>query len=207
MKEPTKGASDASPTIKELSINGSKVRWNYDEKSTNISIKDADTIEKTIVSISENYNLKIGEIATVYDNTRIDAPMYYQPVDNNGIYSSRLVINSACDFWSVSEKEQTEILSRSYLVERNVEEIAKHELAHVLTFQNCQTTQDFEEVEKKLRVDLGKICETEYGRMSNKEKGDAAEEIAECFVLLSRGEVLTYTQISLINEYIEVNRK
>lgn len=61
-----------------------------------------------------------------------------------------LVINRDIDYTGI-DKRIGEGYGSGYLAARNLEDSVKHELAHVMTFQGCNTYEEYQALKEKYR--------------------------------------------------------
>ena len=127
-------------------------------------------------------------------------PFQYVPENIGGFLEYRLVINRDYDFNGSLDAFSARIM-RNYnngvLASKNVEDLIAHEMAHVLTFQDCDTFGVFVRVEEEVREKYIKGVSL-YADSTH----DGAETIAEAFVKYRHGEKLPKDVQELLEEYI-----
>lgn len=170
---------------------------------TNISAENIDQIKKAVADIGERYDLQLDyfEIGNYTDSEHLSVPMFYKVIDENGAYRSKLIINNACSFWQ-DEHLRNEILGSGYFAGETIEEFVYHEIAHVLTYQGCNTISEYRALEretfKKRRFGISEYANDEI---------DGAEAIAELFVQKQKGIIIRPSCEKLLDEYTEVWRR
>ena len=131
--------------------------------------------------------------------------MVHRSTNVGGFLSDRIVINKDYNFEYSLEKYNKRIM-KSYnskvLASQNVEDLISHEVAHAMTFQDCDRYSVFKRVEEEVRESfiLGML---DYAD----QKHDGAETIAEAFVRYRRGEELPDNIMDLLNRYILRRKK
>ena len=83
------------------------------------------------------------------------------------------------------------------LASQNIEDLIAHEMAHIMTFQDCDTYGVFERMEEEVRYSFIKGM-SDYADSTY----DGAETIAEAFVRYRRGEELPDNVMELLDKYI-----
>ena len=122
--------------------------------------------------------------------------MFFSPVDDNGTFKTKLVINNASIFWSNKEIQQM-VLNGKYFAAETIEELVEHEMAHVLTFQNCRTLEEYISYENYLRSIKGNYV-SKYSQQCK----DGSETIAEAFVLVRKGKRINEGAMRMLIEAI-----
>ena len=151
--------------------------------------------------IKENYNVRINTI-TVMDLGRQNekVPFQFVPENVGGYLRYKLVLNAGYDFNGSLENFTARIM-RNYnngvLASKNVEDLLAHEMAHILTFQDCDTFGMFLRLEEEVRESfirgVSAYADSTY---------DGAETIAEAFVRYRRGEHLSEDVMALLQKYV-----
>lgn len=151
--------------------------------------------------IKENYNVRIN-IITVMDLGRQNekVPFQFVPENVGGYLRYKLVLNAGYDFNGSLENFTARIM-RNYnngvLASKNVEDLLAHEMAHILTFQDCDTFGTFLRLEEEVRESfirgVSAYADSTY---------DGAETIAEAFVRYRRGEHLSEDVMALLQKYV-----
>lgn len=151
--------------------------------------------------IKEDYNVRINTI-TVMDlgkqNEKV--PFQFVPENVGGYLKYKLVLNAGYDFNGSLENFTARIM-RNYnngvLASKDVEDLIAHEMAHILTFQDCDTFGMFLRLEEEVRESfirgVSAYADSTY---------DGAETIAEAFVKYRRGEHLPDDVMALLQKYV-----
>lgn len=169
---------------------------------TNISSDNIKTIKQTISDIGEKYNVRMDrfEIKDLTDKKYAGVPMFFKANDVNGRYESSLIINNSCDMWK-SETAMHSVVEKNFFAGKTVRDFTIHEMAHIITFQKCETIEEYLEMEKEVHNRFIPGI-SEY----NNRCMDGAETIAEAFVMYKNGVELKEEIMELINEFLEVYR-
>lgn len=170
-----------------------------DMKKAGIQQKYIDNIKNTVENFSKEYEIRLNsvEVGEFDDKEHIDAPLFYRADDIGGIYSPRLIINSACKACK-NENFLGRIMSGNFFAGNSVEDFTLHELCHVLTFQDCVTIKEVMERGQMLKNKYVSGMST-YNDMCR----DGCETIAEAFVLVRNGREIPEEAMSLIEKYVE----
>lgn len=163
-------------------------------------------INKAFNLITEQYDIKLNKLVVESLGRGFEnVPFQYVPLNIGGFLQSKLAINSDYYFNDSLEAYQARIM-RNYnsgaLAAKNIEDLIAHEMAHVMTFQHCETYGEFTRLEEEVRESFVKGMSL-YADSTF----DGAEVIAEAFIRYRRGEQLPDNILSLINKYIERWRK
>lgn len=163
-------------------------------------------INKSFEKITETYNVKLDKVTVESIGKGFEnVPFQYVPLNIGGFLQSKLVINKDYYFNGSLEAYQARIM-RNYnsgaLAAKNIEDLITHEMAHVMTFQHCETYGEFIRLEEEVRDSFIKGMSL-YADSTF----DGAETIAEAFVRYKRGEELPDNILNLISKYIERWRK
>lgn len=159
-------------------------------------------IAQAIDKVCGEYNVTLGRIeyAPYFENTK--APFTYIPCEIRGKYSAKLNINSLFDWNESLEEFNDRIYNKNYkrgvLASKNAEDLIYHEAAHFITFQDCQSFDDFRTKEAEVRR---KFVYGVSGYSDATE--DGAETIAEAFVRRKNGEEISDREADLLTEYID----
>lgn len=166
-------------------------------KDTENAIKDA------ILELTTEYNIKLDTIIikslSPEQNT---TPFQYNPENKGGFLENQLIINSNYYFNDSLEEYNARIMrnyNRGVLASKKIEDLIAHELAHVMTFQDCEHYGEF--VEKEYEVHWEKFVKGASAYADS--TWDGAESIAEGFVRLRNGEEIPENLKEIIEEYIE----
>lgn len=172
-----------------------------------MSAETKQLISNAIDSILKDYDVKIDEFVTesLIANYK-NVPFQFQPQKGkDGELIKRLVINENYDFRNSQEGFQARIsknFNNKVLASNSVEGLIAHELAHILTFQDCYTFTGYlienKKVAKKMVYGISR-----YADASN----DGAECIAEAFAAKRCDLPINEEAQKLLDEYIERWRK
>lgn len=172
-----------------------------------MSAETKQLISNAIDSILKDYDVKIDEFVTEsLDANYKNVPFQFQPQKGkDGELIKRLVINENYDFRNSQEGFQARInknFNNKVLASNSVEGLIAHELAHILTFQDCYTFTGYlienKKVAKKMVYGISR-----YADASN----DGAECIAEAFAAKRCNLPINEEAQKLLDEYIERWRK
>lgn len=172
-------------------------------KSSNII---ADDIKSNIISSIEKYmnkyNVTVDSIVfeTLLGQEKV--PFQFQAENVGGKFKSKLVINKAFNWEKDLEKMNERIYNRNYksgiLASQNVEDLIGHEMAHVMSFQDCDTYQDFIKKERFLRYQFEDGVSGYSDAMQ-----DGSETLAEGFVRMKNGEEVPESVRELVETHVE----
>lgn len=157
-------------------------------------------IEKTITVMQKKYGIRLGEVSVESfskalgkedKNTLFIAGPYLE----NGKLKMGLAINSDIDY-NVIEPLIRKRYKAGYFASKSLEDCVKHEMAHVMTFQGCETWEDYQALRERIPFISGisgyaDRCE------------DGTESLAETFVRMQNGEKVSLRAKVLANKYIE----
>lgn len=132
-------------------------------------------------------------------------PFQYVASNDGGFLNAELVINSDYCFDGSLEAFENRIKRQyedKFLTSKSVGDLIVHEMAHVMTFQDCDRYAVFERMEEEVREKFIPGV-SGYSDIT----ADGAETIAEAFVKYRRGEKISEDVNNLIEEYIERWRK
>ena len=176
------------------------VRFEKTANKTIIQQEDVQKVQDAIAGLSQEYDIHLDyfEVGNYTDSKYINAPLFFRAIDDNGTYKSKLVINNACPFW-MDLSYRDKVLRSGYFAGDNIEDFVEHELAHVMTFQSCATTEDY----KRLEATLHPMFTNGVSRYSWNMK-DGAETIAEAFVRIRKGKQVSKDALKLLDKYTEV---
>ena len=172
-----------------------------------MSAETKQLISNAIDSVLKDYDVKIDEFVTEsLDANYKNVPFQFQPQKGkDGELIKRLVINENYDFRNSQEGFQARInknFNNKVLASNSVEGLIAHELAHILTFQDCYTFTGYlienKKVAKKMVYGISR-----YADASN----DGAECIAEAFAAKRCNLPISEEAQKLLDEYIERWRK
>lgn len=151
--------------------------------------------------IKSQYNIKINNfVIESLGKGNEKVPFQFVPLNIGGFYESKLVINNDY-YFNDSLEAYTERIMRNYtsgaLAAKSIDDLIAHEMAHVMTFQECETYGQFIELEEEVRSKFIKGMSL-YADST----WDGAETIAEAFVRYRRGEKLPENVIDLLKTYV-----
>lgn len=163
-------------------------------------------ITSGIESITNDYRVIFdGVVVRSLGEGNGKVPFQYVASNDGGFLSAELVVNSDYCFNGSLEAFEKRIKRQyedNFLTSKTVGDLLVHEMAHILTFQDCDRYSVFERIEEEVRE---KFIPGVSGYADITE--DGAETIAEAFVKYRRGEELPEDVMKLIEEYLERWRK
>lgn len=152
-------------------------------------------IEKTITVMQKKYDIRIGEISVESMGVKEKGTYFISgPYMDGKNLKMALVINRDIDYTGI-DKRIGEGYGSGYLAARNLEDSVKHELAHVMTFQGCNTYEEYQALKEKIPFIPG------ISGYADKCK-DGTESLAEAFVKMQNGEKVPLKARMLVNKYI-----
>jgi len=170
-----------------------------DDKGLSEDIKAE--IKNTIDSLKAEYDLNLDEIVYGDIPGEGNAPMQFNPVNIGGRFKAQLVINKNFDWNENLDALNARVYTKNYLpnklTSRNLKNLVQHEMAHFMTFQDCNTWESFIEKERLVRNSFVPGLSL-YNEMSR----DGAETIAEGFVVWSNGAPLPTEILNLVEKYV-----
>ena len=157
-------------------------------------------IEKTITVMQKRYNIHIGEVSVesfseVLGKEDKNTLFIAGPYLENGKLKMGLAINRDIDY-NVIEPLIRKRYKACYFASKSLEDCVKHEMAHVMTFQGCETGEDYQVLRERIPFIPGI---SGYADRC----GDGAESLAESFVKMQNGEKVPLRAKVLVNKYIE----
>ena len=169
--------------------------------------------EDIVQAITSGIESIVNDYRVIFDGVVIkglgkgneNIPFQYYPSNVGGFLRAELVVNSDYCFNGSLDAFVERIMNnynKKVLTSKNVKDLITHEMAHVLTFQDCDRYAVFERTEEEVREKF--ISGISKYADSTK---DGAETIAEAFVKYRRGEEIPEDVMKLIEEYIERWRK
>lgn len=176
------------------------VKFEKTADKTVIDQVDISEIQKTIAELGEEYNIHLDyfEVGNYTDDKYINAPLFFKAINEEGVHKSKLVVNNACTFW-MDRLHMENILNSGFFAGNTIKDFTIHEMAHVMTFQNCKTIDEYYRLEKYIRS-LYTNGISPYSWQSK----DGAETIAEAFVKFRKGRNVNVEARNLLDKYIEV---
>lgn len=180
------------------------VQGGFDESSI-IPDDIKSEINRCIEKVQGEYNVKVDSFSfESLDGLKV--PFQFVPVDDNGKYKSKFVINKAFNWEESLDKLNERIYNKNYskgiLASQNTEDLIYHEMAHFMTFQECDDYYDYISLERSVRRDY-KAGVSAYSDLSE----DGAETIAEAFVRIKNNETVSDDIKELVRVYVERWRK
>lgn len=147
--------------------------------------------------ISSEYNIIINKcIVKSLGKGNDIVPLQFQALNVGGYYESAIIINRDYCFNDFEERIMKNFNSGA-LASKNIEDVIAHEIAHIMTFQQCETYGQFvaaeDEVRELFKRGMSRYADSTY---------DGAETIAEAFVRYRRGEKLPDNIMELLKKYI-----
>ena len=162
-------------------------------------------ISRCIEKVQGEYNVKV-DIFSFEEIEGIKVPFQFVPVDDNGKYKSKFVINKGFNWEENLDKLNERIYNKNYskgiLASQNTEDLIYHEMAHFMTFQECDDFYDYVSLERSVRRDF-KAGVSMYSDVTE----DGAETIAEAFVRIKNNEAVSDDVKELVRIYVERWRK
>lgn len=163
-----------------------------------------DEVLDTIRDFEGKYDLRLDEITVkALSKAEKKVPFQFQASTKNGMGKMKLVINR--DYTFGSGEFFTEKILNSYndgrFASKNIGDLIRHELAHVLTFQDVPPNR-WGALDSELREEfisgISRYADSTY---------DGAECIAEAFVRVWNGESIPKAAQNLLKTYVEKWRK
>jgi hypothetical protein len=140
-------------------------------------------IKRAIEQAQSEYDIRVDEIAYTDISSQGKIPLQFNPINNAGNFKSQLIINKGYDWNRTLDELNARIYNKNYIKgkpsSQNLEDLIYHELAHFMTFQDCNTWSDFLLKERIIRHKF-----IEGISLYNDVSEDGAETIAEAFVAL-----------------------
>ncbi len=166
-----------------------------------------EAIKNAITNLMNEYNIKLDVVVVKpLSPNQNTTPFQYNPKNSGGFLENQLIINANYYFNDSLESYNARIMknyNNGVLASKNVEDLIAHELAHVMTFQDCDRYGEFVEKEYEIHWDKFVKGVSAYADSTS----DGAESIAEGFVRLRNGEKIPDKLEKIIEDYIERWRK
>lgn len=107
-------------------------------------------IEKAITLMQKKYGVQIGAVSveTAGPGERHTLMISGPYVSEDGYLKMALVINTDIDY-NVIDKVIAERYKAGYFASKNISDVVDHEMAHIMTFQNCHTPEEYKALRKK----------------------------------------------------------
>lgn len=157
-------------------------------------------IEKTITVMQKKYDIRLGEVSVEPFSEALgkedEKTLFIAgPYLENGKIKMGLAINSDIDY-NVIEPLIQKRYKAGYFASKSLEDCVRHEMAHVMTFQGCETWEDYQALRERIPFISGisgyaDRCE------------DGTESLAETFVRMQNGEKVSLRANVLAKKYIE----
>lgn len=183
-------------------IKNIEVRGGFYE--TNEISEDIKTeIIRSINKIQSEYEVKVDDFS-YEDISKLfgRVPFQFQAINDSGKYKSKFVINKGFNWEENLEFLNERIYNKNYkkgiLASKNTEDLIYHEMAHFMSFQDCETYYDFYSKERELRREFISGVSIYSDRTE-----DGAETIAEGFVRMKNNEEVDARVKKLVENYIE----
>lgn len=183
----------------------SGMRMKLPDEVTNITGMTEDRrikIEKAIEMMQKKYNIHLGEVSVEsFTKTMGEADkntlFIAGPYMEGGKLKMGLSINSDIDY-NVIEANIRKRYKTGYYASKSLKDCVKHELAHIMTFQACETQKEYHAlkdiIDKKSILGVSGYADSE---------GLGTEMLAEAFVRMQNGEKVPFSARMLVNKYIE----
>lgn len=163
-------------------------------------------ISNAIEKLQSQYNIKLNDIVITSLGKGLETtPFQYNPKNSGGFLVNQLYINSDYYFNDSLEAYEARIMrnyNKGVLAAKSIEDLIAHEMAHIMTFQSCETYGEFVALEEEIRGSFVRGVSL-YADSS----WDGAETIAEAFVRLKNNESVPEAAKLLVEKYIERWRK
>lgn len=159
-------------------------------------------VKRAIEQVQSEYDVKIDEIVFRDISSQGKVPLQFNPVNDGGKFKSQFIINSGYDWNESLDALNDRIYNKNYKVgtlsSQNLTDLIYHEMAHFMTFQDCETWADFLRKERFVR---GKFIPgiSRYNTLAD----DGAETIAEGFVARKNGASMPDDITELVQTYVE----
>lgn len=154
-------------------------------------------LEKSIYLMQKRYDIQLGGIGieSLGEKER-KTLMLSGPYIENGKLKMALVINKDIDYNNI-DRYLNNMYKRGYFASRNIRDVIVHEMAHIMTFQDCETIDEYRAMREIIRSSFVKGV-SGYADRTN----DGAESLAEAFVRFQNGEKIPIKSKILIKKYI-----
>lgn len=151
--------------------------------------------------IKSEYNIKLnGYTLESLGRGCENVPFQFVLSNLGGFFEYRVAINADYNFNGSLEAYQARIMrnhNSGVLAATCVEDLIAHEMAHVMTFQDCDRYAVFERVEEEVRYSFIEGM-SGYADATR----DGAETIAEAFIRYRRGEDIPGDVLALLEKYV-----
>lgn len=155
-------------------------------------------IEKAITIMQKKYGVQIGAVSveSAGPGERHTLMISGPYVSKDGHLKMALVINADIDY-NVIDKVIAERYKAGYFASKNISDVVVHEMAHIMTFQNCHTPEEYKALRKKIK---GLYVKGVSGYSDKME--DGAETLAEAFVRMKNGESVPLSVRRAVKQYV-----
>lgn len=152
-------------------------------------------IEDAIRKLQSEYDIQLDEIetASLGRGTIFSAVPYV----DNGTVKFALVLNEDIDYTKVKKNINIRY-QKGRFAGRSIEDYIAHEMAHIMTYQDCVTKSDYK---TKKRIIQRQYIPGISGYADQTQ--DGAESLAEAFVRFRNGEKIPINAEILVRTYIE----
>lgn len=164
-------------------------------KIKGMTSKNKKEIEDSIRKLQSEYNIQLDtiETASLGRGTIFSAVPYI----DNGAVKFALVLNEDIDYTKVKNNINIRYQSGRF-AGRSIEDYIAHEMAHIMTYQDCVTEADYR---TKKRIIQRQYIPGISGYADQTQ--DGAESLAEAFVRFRNGEKIPINAEILVRTYIE----
>lgn len=164
-------------------------------KIKGMTSKNKKEIEDSIRKLQSEYNIQLDtiETASLGRGTIFSAVPYI----DNGAVKFALVLNEDIDYTKVKNNINIRYQSGRF-AGRSIEDYIAHEMAHIMTYQDCVTETDYR---TKKRIIQRQYIPGISGYADQTQ--DGAESLAEAFVRFRNGEKIPINAEILVRTYIE----
>lgn len=157
--------------------------------------KNKKEIEDAIRNLQSEYDIQLDEIETA----RLGRGTIFSavPYVDNGAVKFALVLNEDIDYTKVKKNINIRY-KKGRFAGRSIEDYIAHEMAHIMTYQDCVTEADYR---TKKRIIQKQYISGISGYADQTQ--DGAESLAEAFVRFRNGEKIPINAEILVRSYIE----
>lgn len=164
-------------------------------KIKGMTSKNKKEIEDAIRNLQSEYDIQLDEIETA----RLGRGTIFSavPYVDNGAVKFALVLNEDIDYTKVKNNINIRY-KKGRFAGRSIEDYIAHEMAHIMTYQDCVTEADYR---TKKRIIQRQYIPGISGYADQTQ--DGAESLAEAFVRFRNGEKIPINAEILVRTYIE----
>lgn len=202
------GVSSEPPTstINDRSLKPSVFGSDFDESQL-IPEDTKSAIISSLAKAQSKYDIKIDYFSFESLGTNdSNVPFQFVPLNENDTYKSKLLVNKGFEWENNLTALNKRIYERNYvtniLASQNVEDLLYHEMAHFMTYQECDSYLDF----LYRNIEIQKFYVEGISLYSDTSK-DGAETLAEAFVRMKNNETIDEDTKKAVIKYIERWRK